>query len=43
MEKSDNNKDLFIELVKSIIVNKKLIILLSRYLVLKKRLIYNKE
>lgn len=43
MEKYNNDKNIFTELIKSIIVSEKLIILLLKYLVLEEKLIYNIE
>lgn len=43
MEKNDDNEDISAELAKRVIVSKKLLILLSRYLVSEERLAYNKE
>lgn len=43
MEKANDDKDIFAELVKSVIVSEKLLILLLGYLVSEERLAYDEE
>lgn len=43
IENNINTKNVFIKLIKNLIINKNLLILFSSFLISKKKLIYNKK